>query len=183
MTWDTRTGATQWELYAGGIELLAGDPVRAESHLRTALAGLREARDGWFGPLAAVDLARALALQGRHPEAAAVLDIRGAAADTEATVRAMTAHALIERTSGHPDRAEHLARAAAERAESSDLVWCQGEAWLELGEALAAQGKVGEASDALAEAERRMERKGLTVRLGWVQAARLAIGEPRSAAP
>jgi len=28
-----------------------------------------------------------------------------------------------------------------------------------------------------------MERKGLTVRLGWVQAARLAIGEPRSAAP
>jgi len=168
---------TQWELYAGGIELLAGDPVRAESHLRTALAELREARDGWFGPLAAVDLARALALQGRHPEAVAVLDIRGPAADTEATVRAMTAHALIERTSGHPDRAEHLARAAAERAESSDLVWCQGEAWLELGEALAAQGKVGEASDALAEAERRMERKGLTVRLGWVQAARLAIGE------
>ncbi len=174
---------TQWELYAGGIELLAGDPIRAESHLRTALAGLREARDGWFGPLAAIDLARALALQGRYPEALAVLDIRGAAADTEATVRAMTAHALIERTSGHPDRAEHLARAAAERAESSDLVWCQGEAWLELGEALAAQGKVGEASDALAEAERRMERKGLTVRLGWVQAARLAIGEPRSAAP
>ena len=47
-------------------------------------------------------------------EALAVLDIRGAAADTEATVRAMTAHALIERTSGHPDRAEPLARAAAD---------------------------------------------------------------------
>jgi class 3 adenylate cyclase/tetratricopeptide (TPR) repeat protein len=174
---------TQWELYAGGIELLAGDPIRAESHLRTALAGLREARDGWFGPLAAIDLARALVLQGRSPEALAVLDIRGAAADTEATVRAMTAHALIERTSGHPDRAEHLARAAVERAESSDLIWCQGEAWLELGEALAAQLKVGEATDALTEAERRLERKGLTIRLGWVQAARLAIREPRSAAP
>ena len=175
--------ATQWELYAGGIELLAGDAVRAESHLRTALAGLLEARDGWFAPLAAVDLARALALQGQYPEALAVLDIRGAVADTEATVRAMTAHALIERMSGHPDRAEHLARAATERAESSDLVWCQGNAWLELGEALTAQGKVGEARDALGEAERRYECKGLTVRLGWVEAARLGIDKPRSAAP
>jgi class 3 adenylate cyclase/tetratricopeptide (TPR) repeat protein len=175
--------ATQWELYAGGIELLAGDAVRAESHLRTALAGLLEARDGWFAPLAAVDLARALALQGQYPEALAVLDIRGAVADTEATVRAMTAHALIERMSGHPDRAEHLARAATERAGSSDLVWCQGNAWLELGEALTAQGKVGEARDALGEAERRYECKGLTVRLGWVEAARLGIDKPRSAAP
>ena len=112
-----------------------------------------------------------------------MLDIRGAAADTEATVRAMTAHALIERMSGHPDRAEHLARAATERAESSDLVWCQGNAWLELGEALTAQGKVGEARDALGEAERRYECKGLTVRLGWVEAARLGIDKPRSAAP
>lgn len=174
---------TQWELYAGGIELLASDPIRAESHLRTALDGLLEARDSWFAPLAAVDLARALAFQGRLPEALAALETRGPVVDTEGTVRAMTAHALIERTSGHPDRAEHLARAAAERAESSDLIWCQGEAWLELGEALTAQGRAAEASDALTEAEQRLERKGLTVRLGWVQAARLAIREPRSAAP
>ena len=174
---------TQWELYAGGIELLAGDAVRAESHLRSALDGLLETRDGWFAPLAAVDLARALAFQGRLPEALAVLETRGPVVDTESTVRAMTSQALIERMSGHLARAEQLARAAAERAELSDLIWCQADAWLELGEALTAQGRVAEASDALREAERRYKRKGLTVRLGRVQAARLALGEPESMAP
>jgi class 3 adenylate cyclase/tetratricopeptide (TPR) repeat protein len=171
----------QWELYAGGIELLAGDPVQAEVHLRRALAGLQEARDGWFAPLAAADLARSLSLQHRQSEALEVLEIRGAAPDTEGTVRAMTAHALIERMSGHPDRAESLARAAAERAESSDLLWCQGDAWFELGQALAAQGRTAEAGVALAEAEQRYERKGLTVRLGWARACREAMGTPMSA--
>jgi tetratricopeptide (TPR) repeat protein len=167
---------TQWELYAGGIELLAGDAVAAEPHLRIALAGLQEARDSWFSVLAAIDLARALALQNRGSEALAVLEFRHTPADTEATTRATTARALIERLSGRPDRAVPLATAAAERAESCDLVWCQGEAWLELGESLAALGRAGEAHDALAEAERRFEAKGLTVRLGWARDARAAIG-------
>jgi tetratricopeptide (TPR) repeat protein len=167
---------TQWELYAGGIELLAGDAVAAEPHLRFALAGLLEARDSWFGVLAAIDLARALALQNRHSEALAALEFRSTPADTEATTRATTALALVERLSGRPDRAVPLARAAAERAECCDLIWCQGEAWLELGESLAALGQADEAHDALAEAERRFDAKGLKVRLGWARGARAAIG-------
>lgn len=60
------------ELFAGLVESLAGDPVAAEGHLRTAHDGLADMGVGSDSALAAAQLARSLLDQGRTDEAEAL---------------------------------------------------------------------------------------------------------------
>ena len=90
-----RHGLYETELFAGMAELLDGDPVSAEPHLRAARDGLGRLGIGADAGQAAALLARALLLQGRLAEAgdlaAAALDTAGQNLQTAITARAVLA--------------------------------------------------------------------------------------------
>ena len=71
-----RQGLLETRYFAGIVELLAGDPVAAEPHLRRAYGGLGQLGIGADAGQAAAYLARALLLQGR-------LDAEGGATPEE----------------------------------------------------------------------------------------------------
>jgi class 3 adenylate cyclase/tetratricopeptide (TPR) repeat protein len=61
-------------IFIGNLELLAGDPGAAESALRTSRAAFQKIGDVLMRDAATVDLARAVFQQGRHDEAADLLN-------------------------------------------------------------------------------------------------------------
>src|SRR5262249_12395727 len=68
--------------------------------------------------------------------------------------------------------AEAEAHQAVELAESTDMLWLQGEAWAQLAEALFAQGRLKEATTACDTALDRFERKGATALANRIRARR-----------
>jgi DNA-binding SARP family transcriptional activator/tetratricopeptide (TPR) repeat protein len=147
---------------AGYIEMLAGEPDRAEALYREGLAIARE-----IGQLSSADglataLVETLCLQRRADDAARQLE--EVAHPGEGSVvqyaRGRATRARVLALQGDVAEAEHLAREAAALVASTDLLNLRGDVTFALAEVLWARRSADEASAALSEAVRLYEQKG-----------------------
>jgi DNA-binding SARP family transcriptional activator/tetratricopeptide (TPR) repeat protein len=147
---------------AGDIEVLAGDPARAETLYRDGLAIARE-----LGELSGVAvLARSLAethcLQGRVDDAAR--ELAGVPdpgeGDLVECARWLATRARVLALQGDLGEAERLAREATALVAPTDLLNLRGDVTLALAEVLWSHGCPDEATAALSEAVRLYEQKG-----------------------
>jgi len=142
-------GSTQ---VAGVIELLAGDPVAAESELRSGYDALIDMGDTSIAPTSAALLAEALVGAGRLEEALRFTDVSEATAspdDIASHILLRTARAKALAGAGKLSDAVRVAQEAVRVAEQTDLAYGQGEAWTTLGIVLSACRRNDEAHDAL----------------------------------
>jgi tetratricopeptide (TPR) repeat protein len=145
-------------------ELTAGDPARAEPDLRAAYERLLGMGERGYCSTCAADLAETLYRLGRYEEASHFADqSRALAGPNDVTSqhawRGVQAKLLAR--AGRHAAAEHLARAGAELAATTDDLWSQGRALLDLATVLQAAGRLREAAAAARLAARRFERKGI----------------------
>ena len=148
---------------AGEIELLADDPVAAESMLQTACDTLE--RMGDWGHYASVVpfLSDALLAQDRGEEAAPKIDTafrRTLEEDLDARIGLHRVAAKVAAHRGELQEAERLATEAVSLAERTDYLPLQGDAYRDLAEVLELSGKKQEAKAALEQALALYERKG-----------------------
>lgn len=150
-----RHGLMETELYAGIVELMVGDPVAAEPHLRSALEGLDVLGVGVDAGQAAALLARSLLAQGRIEEAdryaAQSEQIAGHNLKTAIAWRAVRAEILSAQ--GRHGDATTLAAEAVAVAAGTDLILDHAEACLSLSRVLAAAGDDSGASTVRSQAE------------------------------
>jgi class 3 adenylate cyclase/tetratricopeptide (TPR) repeat protein len=170
-----RLGLATLPLYAGPLELLAGDPIAAERHLRAGIESLREM--GELGRLSteAAFLAQALYAQERYVEAEhfTTVCVEAATPDdafSQIAWRGVRAKTLARRA-GFPE-AEALAREAVRLAGETDALNLHGDVLLDLAEVLALGGLGGD-HEAADQALVLYNRKGNLVSAA---AARAAIG-------
>ncbi len=148
---------------AGEVELLAGEPARAEEELGAACRALEEIGD-WGHLVTSIPyFADALLAQGRGQEAAAMIDrgfqnVVDEDADAQLGLRRVRARLLAER--GDLEEAEQVAREAVARAEATEYLNLRGRAWSDLAEVLVLAGTAEEAAAALVEAVAAYEKKG-----------------------
>ncbi len=143
-------------IHAGIVELLGGDPVAAEAHLRAAADGFHALGVELGAAQAQALLARALVEQGRHDEAIAATEDaeRRAGGDLKTTITwcGVRAEALAQR--GAIEEALALAQRGVDLAEPTDALADKADAWMALATVSAVAG--GEAQ-AHAAAERARE--------------------------
>jgi tetratricopeptide (TPR) repeat protein len=169
----TVTGAMEF----GAVEMIAGDPVAAEQHLRRGYRALEEAGEtGLLSGLAAL-LADAIFAQGRFEEAEQYTHISGEAAAPDDSFsqilwRAVRAKAFARQ--GRVVEAERLARDAVTLAEDTDDINGHGDALMALAEVLRLAERPSEAVPVVQEALNLYERKGNVVSAGK---ARALLGE------
>jgi hypothetical protein len=147
----------QWAL-----ELLAGEPERAEAAARASLERYEEMGATNQGSTAAALLAVALAKQGHHEEAIRYADVAAAWAapdDIASQVGQLAARADVCAARGEFDRAEATAREALRLSRRSDDISQQGDVLCELAAVLDRAGRAGEAVAALRDAIALYERK------------------------
>ena len=150
------------EQFAGIVELVLGDPVTAEPHLRQACNGFRRMRlDADTAETAAL-LGRACLALNRDAEADELCteSERLAGHALKASIAWRTLRAQLLSRSGDHDEARLVAQAAVTLAERTDGLVDHGDACLSLARVLAA---AGDATGARAAAERSAdlyERKG-----------------------
>ncbi|MGH2992910.1 MAG: BTAD domain-containing putative transcriptional regulator [Solirubrobacterales bacterium] len=145
------------------LELLGGDPVAAEQHLRAAKDVLSEIGDRWWLSTIAVDLPRPVYQQGRYDDAWALveaIDEVPAPADREWQIKRRGVRAMLLARQGDVAAAESLAREAVALAGQSDFLWLHADALMDLAEVLRLSGRSEEAAAATDEAVRLYERKG-----------------------
>jgi tetratricopeptide (TPR) repeat protein len=147
----------------GAIEVLAGDPVAAESVYRTTLAALVERGETAYAAHRAAELAGVLYDLGRFEEAAAhVRRSRSLAIDDDLPTRFLRAsvEAKLAARDGDLGAALELAREAAALAGATDALNQRAQVGLDLATVLRAAGREGEATAAEEEALRLLEAKG-----------------------
>ena len=159
--------------HAATVELLAGDPVAAERHLRKGYAALEEMGDRALLSTTAAFLGQALLAQRNEDEAWRFADLSAelAVGDdmlTQAMSRGVRAM-ILARRGGLPE-AERLARQAVALAEGTDFLNHIAEALLVLGTVLRQRERPEQAQEALAEALRLYERKGNRVAAAQLRA-------------
>ncbi len=160
--------AVNWSCWAHS-ELAIGDYPKAEAACRMSIEEF-EAMGDWASVQSLLaNLAHALCAQGRHDEAASVLDryedpIGGRG------IYAPSARARVLAARGELDAALALAREAAAAAAGTD--WPEGRAQvlLSLAEVLGRAGRPSEEASALREALELYERKGIKPAVERVQA-------------
>ncbi len=162
-----------WKLFAaltsldsGAVELLAGDPVAAESELRRDFEALDAMGERNYIATTAAYLAFALILQGRYEEAETFVRFsEETAAQDDLTSQYLWRQfrARLLSHDGHHDEAIALAREAVELTDATEEVESQGNARLDLAHVLAEAGRRDEAKASLEEALDRFERKGVVV--------------------
>ena len=151
---------------AGGIQMLAGDPVAAEREFRTCLDELAEMGEQGIQSTVAAALAHALIEQGRLDEAeesVSASELAGAEDDVSTKVLDRSARARIQAGRGLYDEAEKLARDAVALSESTDDLNMRGDTLAYLGDVLSAAGNQGGVATALESALRLYESKGNAV--------------------
>jgi class 3 adenylate cyclase/tetratricopeptide (TPR) repeat protein len=150
--------------FSGPLEMLAGDYEAAERALQPGIEILEAAGEtGRLSSLVGL-LAEVLALQGRFEEALAASDrTKALSAEIDAASqilwRIARAHALLGL--GRAAEAERPAREAVKIGAASTFFSQHADAAVCLGEVLRALGKPAEAVEALAEAVRLYEQKGI----------------------
>jgi tetratricopeptide (TPR) repeat protein len=150
------------EFWLGQIAMLEGNHEEAAHYFRRGFDFLesRGARNFLSGVGPA--LARALCARGRYEEAEPFARLGhelAAEGDVWAQVMWREAQALVDAGTGKHAEAERLAREAVALAESTDALNLRGDASYDLGEVLAAAGKIEEAATALQQALERYEHK------------------------
>jgi class 3 adenylate cyclase/tetratricopeptide (TPR) repeat protein len=151
---------------AGGIEMLASDPVAAEREFRTCLDALAEMGEQGIQSTVAAALAHALIEQGRLDEAeesVAASEVAGAEDDVSTQVLGRSARARIQAGRGLYDEAAKLARDAVALSEATDDLNMRGDTLADLGDVLSAAGEEVGASSAFASALQLYEAKGNAV--------------------
>jgi len=149
--------------FLGAVELLAGEPVRAEARLRWGYAILERMGERGLRSELAAGISRALLAQGRDEEALRFGRHSGELAvrdDLYAQVerRGPMARVLAARRSAA--EAERLARAAVAMAEQTDMLNMRATALVDLAEVLRLDGRAAEAAPLASEAIALYERKG-----------------------
>jgi class 3 adenylate cyclase/tetratricopeptide (TPR) repeat protein len=151
---------------AGDIELLAGDPVRAEQELRQACETLEEIGD-WGHLVTLIPyFTDALLAQGRGQEAGPMIDrafehVVAEDADPQIALRRVRARLLAEQ--GDLEEAERVGRESVTRAAATDYLTVRGLALSDLAEVLVLAGKAADAVDTFEQAVATYERKGNSV--------------------
>jgi class 3 adenylate cyclase/predicted ATPase len=171
-------------LESSAVEMLAGDPARAEERLRPDYETLTNMGEKFFLPLLTALLARSVLAQGRPDEAA---EIAGTAielaADDDIEPQALSrgVRARILASEGKLEEAEVLAREAVELMRQTDAPVKQGDALLDLAEVLVKSGQTRAAQAVIEESKKLYESKQSTV-AGARADALLAELEPTGSA-
>lgn len=160
-----RVQAATTSLYSARVELLAGEPARAEAELRADYATLRGLGERTFVSTTAALLGEALYAQGRLDEAAAMCDEseRGAAgddADSQYRWRCLRAKLLAD--AGDLARAERLAREAVGLLAASDALVKQADALTAFARVMDRAGRSTDRDAALRQAAALQRAKGNT---------------------
>lgn len=162
-----RHGLYETEFYAGLVELLAGEPVAAEPHLRTAYDGLGRLGVGADAGQAAAHLARSLLLQGRLEEADEIAAASDALAgqNPQTGIAARSVQAEVLAAQGQFGEAAQLAEEAVAIAAATDILVDHANALTALARVRAAAGQTAEAQVSAAAAQALFDQKAATVRV------------------
>jgi tetratricopeptide (TPR) repeat protein len=157
--------AASTSLASARVELLAGDPARAERELARDYEALAAMGERYFLPLIAAHLAQAVQAQGRDGEALELAATAQELADeddveSQALWRRVRGKALAR--AGRLDEAEELVRESLAALAPTDAPVMQADALVDLAEVLPA-GARAEGQAALEEALDLYTRKGNTV--------------------
>jgi class 3 adenylate cyclase/tetratricopeptide (TPR) repeat protein len=147
----------------GQIELIAGDPERAETVVRRGYEELAEMGERGYLSTAAALLARAICLQRRYEEAERFVEISEETSGVEDRMNDVLCagvRARIAAERGELDEAQTFAKKAVATAAEGDAVWLHGEALLDLTQVLALAGRPEEPLHAARQALRLFEEKG-----------------------
>jgi class 3 adenylate cyclase len=164
-------GLFETDVFAGMVELLAGDASEAEQLLRRAYDGFVARGVGVDAAQAGALLARAVLAQGRVQEAIALTEDseRLAGVDLKSAIAWRSARAEALAREGRIDEALDAARMAVALAEPTDALIDQADAHLSLAIVLAAAGDRGGSQDEARRAVELYERKGATARVDAVR--------------
>jgi tetratricopeptide (TPR) repeat protein len=157
--------ASATSVWSGPVELLAGEPDRAERELARDYAALDAMGERYFLPLVAALLAQAVQAQGRQAEAATLAESARELADeddVEAQALCHRVQAKVLVHEGRLDEAERLARVSLDVLAPTDALVMKADALVDLAEVLLAGGEPGW-QEALAEAQALYEQKGNVV--------------------
>jgi predicted ATPase/class 3 adenylate cyclase len=172
--------------YAGAIEILATNPVRAERELRAAYDELTSMGDNYFLPPVTALLAKAVYEQGRGEEAAELAREAQRLAspdDVEAQALWRGVRARFLAAGGDYAEAERLAREAVDLLRSTDAPVKQADALMDLGEVFVKSGQLRAARAVLEESERLYRDKQSTVSEERARAALAQLLEATERAP
>jgi class 3 adenylate cyclase/tetratricopeptide (TPR) repeat protein len=152
----------QLAMYAGMVELIAGDADSAERRLRPAAEELEAMGESGYLSTTAAVLARAVYRQERHDEALRLTEVTERAASPDDIVsqvlwRGTRARVLARRGEAE---AEPLALHAVELARQTDFVNMLADALLDLAETRSLLGRGEQAAEPLSEAIGLYEAKG-----------------------
>ncbi len=159
-----RHGQLETEFFAGIVELTAGAPAAAESHLRAAF-------DGWTAMGVDVDAARAAAMLGRarllqgdeeEAERLAARSERLGGDDLKSAIAWRGVRAEILARRGEGAEARRLAQEAVDVAARTDALFDHGAACMALAAVCRTSGDHSAAKRASDEAASLFERKGAT---------------------
>ena len=169
------------ETYAGLVELLAGDAVAAERHLREAREGFASLRVDSGAAQASALLARALIEQGRFHDAEEETRLarRYGGEDLKTGIAWRGARAQVLARRGEHEEAEALAREAVALAEPTDALADKAEALMALAAVLRAGGKEADFREAATRAHALYVAKDHTV--GAMRARATLGGRPAEA--
>lgn len=170
------------ELFAGLAELLGGDAVAAEPHLRAAHEGLGRLGIGADAGQAGALLARSLLLQGRVAEAdalaTAALDTAGQNLQTAIAARAVLAE--VRAAQGNHEAARALVDEALAIVAPTDVTLDHALTLLAAGRVAVAAGDVATSSRRMSVAAELLAAKGVTNALNELLAAVPSRGEMSS---
>jgi predicted ATPase/class 3 adenylate cyclase len=177
-------------LESSAVEMLAGEPARAEERLRPDYEALTGMGEKFFLPLLTALLARSVLAQGRPEEAAEIagtaIDL-AAEDDIEPQALSRGVRARILASEGKLEEAELLAREAVELMRKTDAPVKQGDALLDLAEVLVKSGQTRAAQAVIEESKKLYESKQSTVAharadalLAELESARSASASPLS---
>jgi class 3 adenylate cyclase/tetratricopeptide (TPR) repeat protein len=168
---------------SGWVDVLAGDPAKAERDLREGAERLREIGElSWLSTVAGI-LAEAVYAQGRHDDVEPFLQMTEETAGSEdaysqSLLRSIRAKVLARQ--GRLEDAEQLGREAVSILEPTDFLFMRGFALLSLGEVLRVAGRSDDAVAVLTEAIEVCDRKGFSV---GARRARALIAEAKGGPP
>ncbi len=156
------TGTNWVDWIPAQIAAYMGDHEAAVGYLRPFCTFLRERDERFYLSSVATDLGRELCALSAYDEAEQWAELArglGMSVNTLGEAGWRQVASLVHASRGEHAQAEQLARHAVEIIERTDGLNYQGDAWCDLAEVLAAAGQTDKASDALAQALERYERK------------------------
>ncbi len=167
---------------AGSVELLAGDPVAAEQHLRPACDELEQIGELGFLASSAPLLAEALFLQGRHLDGLRLTERWDARRltvpeDVDGQANWRRVRAKLQASRGEVEEAEHLAREATAMVAPTEFLDLRAQTLADLGEVLRLAGRPEESAAAVQEAIQLFEAKGNVAAAGHLSGTSVSVPE------